>query len=159
MLWTQSCTQKILPSLYLFADFNNSHIILTRFVSWFLLSIQNPNLITAAWSESFLKPQLAPVWSNFVGFWLFAHHFKRIVSQIWTCFRNQNLTIVAWTAMILVCVIAFPRQTEQGGWLIVSFLWVGRNLLPFTVYDRTSNSTLPTMALLSKYKDIETFSI
>jgi hypothetical protein len=47
----------------------------------------------------------------------------RIVSQIWSCFQNQNWTNVAQTATILVCVIEFLRQTEQVGWLIVSFFW------------------------------------
>jgi len=36
----------------------------------------------------------------------------RIISQTHTYFRNKNTASVARTAMILVCVIEFPRQTD-----------------------------------------------
>jgi hypothetical protein len=44
----------------------------------------------------------------------------RIVSRFWTYFRNQNPTIVTWTATILVCVIEFLCQTEQGGHTVLA---------------------------------------
>ncbi len=68
----------------------------------------------------------------------------RIVSQIWKCFWNQNPTIVAWTVTILVCIIEFRRQTEQGGWLIVSFFWGAIFSLPLYDGTSTSKSTLLT---------------
>jgi hypothetical protein len=37
----------------------------------------------------------------------------RIASQIRTCFRNQNPTTVAQTAMIFLSFIEFQRQTKQ----------------------------------------------
>ncbi len=49
----------------------------------------------------------------------------RIVSQIWTCFQNQNPTIIVQTATILVCVIEFLRQNWAGGWFILSIFFFG----------------------------------
>jgi len=43
----------------------------------------------------------------------------RIVSRIWTCFRNQNRTIVAQMAMILANLILctlWPCHWEGGSW-------------------------------------------
>ncbi len=67
------------------------------------------------------KPKLASVQSVMLDFNDLHVILMKIVSQIWTCIWNQNLTILARTVTILVCVIEFTRQTEQGGWLIVSF--------------------------------------
>jgi hypothetical protein len=63
MLRTLSCTQKAAPFLHFLVDFNNLHIILTRFVLQFRCSIQNQNQTTATDRHRFqsIKQKLAPV--------------------------------------------------------------------------------------------------
>ncbi len=70
--------------------------------------------------------QLSRIFSKFeTKHWLLFNQFlsdfddshvilTRIISQIWICFRNQNQTIIAQTAMILVYAIEFPCQNWAG---------------------------------------------
>ncbi len=118
-LCTQCCELKVVcTSLYFLADFNNSHIILTRIISWFWFYVQKLNLTTAARLASFsnYKTRIGSCSINFyqisrifTSFWWELSH-----SQIWSSFRNQNWNIVGQMATILVCVIEFPRQNWAG---------------------------------------------
>jgi hypothetical protein len=117
-LSNQSYTQKTGVIPLFFGDFNNSHIILTRTVSRFGISIQNRNLTTAARSALISKVR----YQKWLLFGQFLTDFNdlhiiltRIALQIRIFFRNQNPITVARAAMIIVSIIKFPCQTKQGG--------------------------------------------
>ncbi len=102
-------------SLYFLTDFNNLHTILMRIVSQFQIFIQNWIPTTAARLAMFLKYKVINC-SWLINFCWISVNLTRIVSRIWTCFSNQNRTIIAQTAMILVWVIEFRRQ-NWAGWM------------------------------------------
>ena len=114
----QSCTQTA-PSLYFWRILTIRTPYQRELFHKFGFSIQNQNPTTPVQSALFFKVQN----QNWLLFDKFLSDFNdsgpiltRIVSRFWTYFRNQNPTIVTWTATILVCVIEFLCQTEQGAW-------------------------------------------
>ncbi len=121
-MWDNIEYTKTSLSLYFWMNFNNLYTILTRIFLklWFFIQIQKFEY--CSWISIVFKVQN----QNWLLFGQFLSDFKdwhlilnRIVSQIWTCFKNQYLTIVGQTAMILVSLVVctlWPFYLEGRRW-------------------------------------------
>ncbi len=147
--YTQSSTRTIAPSLHFLRiftvrtpahHFNESCLTILSFD--FLLKIKT-------WSLQLDRRHFQVRHQNLLLFDLFLSDFDdsrpiltRIVSRIWTCFRNQNLTIVARTAIFSVRHwISAPNWAGKMTHRVIFF--GGGAYFHCHWYDGTSKSTQP----------------